>query len=52
LNGKKKIKPAATESVKISIEVVNLVREDKKKTKLPIGAFFELAAIEKLNKNG
>lgn len=48
---KKKVKREDYESVKIKTHVVNLVREDKKKTRVPVGAFFELAALEKLNKN-
>lgn len=48
---KKKPNTGTTESVKLKTEIVNLVREDKKKTRVPIGAFFELAAMEKLNKN-
>jgi hypothetical protein len=47
---KKKLKADTHESVKIKKEVVNLVREDKKVTHVPVGSFFELAAIEKLNK--
>jgi len=50
LNDKKKIKPIVYESVKLNKDIVDLVREDKKKTKVPISGFFELAAIEKLNK--
>lgn len=36
------------ESVKIRKEVVEKVREHKKKTYMPIAIFFELAAQEKL----
>lgn len=50
VNQKKKIKAETTESVKLKKEIVSMVREDKKKTRVPIGAFFELAAMEKLNK--
>lgn len=50
LNDKKKIKADRYQSVKIKTEVVNLVREDKEKTRVPISSFFELAAIEKLKK--
>jgi hypothetical protein len=38
------------ESVKIAKSVVDLVRDNKKKTYMPIGIFFEQAAIEKLKK--
>ena len=51
MNEKKKIKPTTYESVKINKEIVDMVREDKKKTKVSIAGFFELAAIEKLNKS-
>lgn len=37
-----------TESVKIDIEVVSMVKENKEKTGVPIGTFFEQAAKEKL----
>ncbi len=50
LSDKKKIKPVEYESVKIKKDIVDMVREDKKKTRVPISAFFELAATEKLNK--
>lgn len=46
---KKQIKDSDLESVKIRREVVNLVREHKKKTRFPIGAFIELAITEKLS---
>lgn len=38
------------ESVKINKGIVALVRENKKKTRIPISAFFEEAATEKLKK--
>ncbi len=48
--GKKKETKVEYESVKINRSVVNLVRENKKKNLVPISAFFEHAAIEKLQK--
>jgi putative aminopeptidase FrvX len=36
------------ESVKIDADIVAKVREEKKKTGVPIGKFFEIAAAEKL----
>lgn len=39
-----------SESVKLNSEVVEKVRQSKKKTGISIGSFFELAAIEKLKK--
>ena len=36
------------ESVKIRVGVVNKVRDNKKKTGVPVGTFFEQAAEEKL----
>ncbi len=49
----KKPKPKRKEngSVRIKNAVIDLVKEDKKKTGVEIGKFFELAAIEKLNKS-
>jgi len=41
----KKEKKVALESVKIEQEVVNLVRQNKKKTYIPIGEFFKIAAM-------
>lgn len=38
-------------SVKIDTIVVDKVRKNKKKTKIPVGAFFALAAEEKLKKH-
>ena len=38
------------EPVKLSSSVVKKVRENKKKTGVPISIFFEKAAIEKLDK--
>ena len=38
------------ESVKINRKIVDKVRENKKKTRIPISAFFEEAANEKLEK--
>jgi hypothetical protein len=38
------------ESVKIKKEIVNLVRENKKKNFIPISIFFENAAMDKLKK--
>lgn len=36
------------ENVSLDTEVVNKVRENKEKTGVPIGKFFEMAAEEKL----
>jgi hypothetical protein len=36
------------ESVRIEGDVVDAVRKNKKKTKMPVGAFFAMAAMEKL----
>lgn len=47
---KKVEKQPDLESVKIEREVVNLVRENKKKHDTPIGKFFKLAALEKLDR--
>ena len=38
------------ESVKIRKEIVNLVRENKKKNFVPISIFFENAAVKELKK--
>ncbi len=38
------------ESVKIKKEIVNLVRENKKKNFVPISIFFENAAVKELKK--
>ena len=38
------------ESVKIPADIVNKVRKNKKKTKIPVGAFFAMAAEEKLRR--
>ena len=46
--GNKKTQDDKYESVKISREVVNLVRENKKKNRIPISAFFETAALKEL----
>lgn len=40
-----------TESVKLSASVVKKVKADKKKTGVAIGRFFEIAALEKLERN-
>lgn len=37
-------------SVRLDEEIVNLVKDHKDKTRVPIGAFFELAAKEKLER--
>jgi hypothetical protein len=50
MKGKKKKVDPPYESVKIRVEIVELVRQHKKETRLPIGAFFELASEEKLKK--
>lgn len=39
-----------TTSVKIDTKVYEKVKRNKKKTKIPIGKYFEMAAMEKLNK--
>ena len=38
------------ESVKLNKKVVDLVRDNKKKTHVPVSIFFQEAAIEKLQK--
>lgn len=40
-----------TESVKLDVKVVDLVRGNKDKTGVPIGTFFEQAATEKLKQS-
>lgn len=45
---KKKTKKEELESVKMRKSIVDLVRDNKEKTRVPIGAFFEQLAIEKL----
>ena len=52
---KKTIKPVAVETepkenVKLKTAIVNLVRANKEKTGVPIGIFFEQAAMEKLKR--
>ena len=39
------------ESVKVSKEIVDLVRQQKRETFIPIGTFFELAVKEKLERD-
>lgn len=46
--GNKKSDKTEYESVKINKEVVTLVRENKKKNRIPISAFFETAALKEL----
>jgi len=41
---------AELESVKLKKSVVNLVRDNKTKTGVPIGIFFEQSAIKNLNR--
>lgn len=48
--GKKPPKKKEYESVKIEKSVVDLVRSIKAKSYIPIGVFFEIAAIEKAKK--
>jgi len=36
------------ESVKIRRDIVDMVRENKKKTRVPISAFFETSALKQL----
>jgi hypothetical protein len=48
MKSKAKEKKVELESVKIDQSIVDLVRQHKKKTYIPIGEFFKLAAIEKL----
>ena len=43
-------KPSNFESVKIHKDIIALVRQHKKDTRVPISAFFENAALEKLQK--
>lgn len=50
MKSKKQDKKPVLESVKIEQDIVNLVRQHKKETYVPIGEFFKLAAIEKLQK--
>lgn len=50
MKGDKNKKKPLLESVKIEQEVVDMVRENKKKNYVPIGEFFKLAALEKLKK--
>ena len=38
------------ESVKIEKSIVDMVRDNKKKHYIPIGEFFKLAVLEKLQK--
>ncbi len=47
---KAKPKIETTSPVRIDIEIVNLVRANKSVSGVPVGKFFELAAIEKLKK--
>lgn len=50
MSSKKKEKKAVLESVKIDGSVVDLVRKRKETHYTPIGKFFEIAALEKLQK--
>lgn len=50
MSSKKKEKRAVLESVKIDGSVVDLVRKRKETHYTPIGKFFEIAALEKLQK--
>lgn len=50
MSSKKKEKKSVLESVKIDGGVVDLVRDRKKTHFTPIGKFFEIAALEKLQK--
>jgi len=43
-----KKKKIILESVKIEKDIIDKVRENKKKTYIPIGEFFKIAAQEKL----
>lgn len=45
----KKKTPTETESVKIKKTIVDMVRDNKAKTGVPINIFFEQSAIEKLS---
>lgn len=47
-NKKKKIKK--TESIKVNNEILSKVREYSAKTFIPIGRFYDMAVIEKLEK--
>jgi hypothetical protein len=51
VSSKNKIKSTPQESVKLKTDVVNLVRDEKKKTGVAIGRFIEFAIVEKINKN-
>jgi hypothetical protein len=46
----KKYKDKGLDYVGIDRKVVQMVRDHKKKTYIPIGEFFRLAALEKLGK--
>lgn len=45
-----KLKRDTTEPVRIDKEIVESVREQKRKTGIPVGKFFEKAAQEKLDR--
>lgn len=47
---KNKDKPKVLKSIKVDENVWKLVKDHKGKTYLPIGVFFEEAAMEKLQK--
>lgn len=44
----KKKKDKKTESIRVDNEILSKVREHHKKTFIPIGKFYDMAAIEKL----
>jgi len=47
----KKAKPKrSTESIRVKKAVIDLVKKEKEVSGIAVGRFFEIAAIEKLNK--
>lgn len=50
MKSKKRDTNAGIAVVRVDKKVVQMVREHKKKTYMPIGEFFKLAALEKLGK--
>jgi len=51
LNHKKKIKAELYESVKLKKEIVDMIRENKKKTGVPIKVYIEMLVTKDLDKN-
>ena len=46
----KKVKIKKTESIRVDNEILSKVREWSKKTFIPIGKFYDMAVIEKLER--